>query len=59
MSCEKLEKLLNEYKEWKNIFGHSVPTGHRESKDQARERKRFENDIAVLKKQAVSGTPVP
>lgn len=47
----KLERLLDDYREWKRIYGEKVPLGHKEPKDRAKERKQFEEQIAELRRQ--------
>lgn len=46
----KLEQLLDDYKDWKRIYGQ-VQVGYEESKDRAKERRQFEQQIAELRKQ--------
>jgi hypothetical protein len=47
----KLERLLDSFREWKQIYGAVVPDGYAEPKDRAKERKRFQQDIAALRQQ--------
>lgn len=46
----KLEQLLDDYRDWKRIYGQ-VPVGYEEPKDRAKERRKFEEEIAALRKQ--------
>lgn len=48
---DKLERLLDDYSDWKKIYGEKVPLGYIESKDRAKEREQFENQIAELRRQ--------
>ena len=48
---DKLERLQDSFREWKQIYGQVVPAGYAEPRDRAKERKRFEQDIAALRKQ--------
>ena len=47
----KLEQLLDDYKDWKRIYGEKAPVGYEEPKDRAKERKQFEEQIAELRRQ--------
>jgi len=48
---DKLERLLDDFREWKSIYGSQVPAGYAEPKDRANERKKFIADIAKLREQ--------
>lgn len=47
----KLERLLDDYSDWKKIYGEKVPLGYIESKDRAKEREQFENQVEELRRQ--------
>jgi hypothetical protein len=46
---DALERLLDDFHEWKTIYGSQVPAGCFEPKDRAEVRKKFIADIAKLK----------
>ena len=46
---DALERLLDDFHEWKSIYGSQVPAGYSEPKDRAEERKKFIADIAKLR----------
>jgi len=48
---DKLERLLDDFRDWKNIYGSQVPEGYAEPLDRAKERKQFMADIAKLREQ--------
>ncbi len=48
---DKLERLLDDFRDWKSIYGGQVPAGYAEPPDRAKERKKFIADIAKLREQ--------
>jgi hypothetical protein len=45
----QLDKLQDDFQDWKAIYGAKVPNGYEEPKDQAKIRQMFINDIKQLK----------
>jgi hypothetical protein len=50
----KLDKLQDDFKEWKAIYGEEVPSGYEEPKDQAKVRQWFVSEINRLQTLAKS-----
>jgi hypothetical protein len=46
---DALERLMDDFHEWKSIYGSQVPAGYSEPKDRAEVRKKFIADIAKLR----------
>lgn len=48
---DKLDDLEDSFKDWKNIYGESVPDGYMESKNQELTRKTYVRQIEALRQQ--------
>lgn len=46
---DKLDRLLDAFREWKAIYGDTVSAGYVEPADRGRDRKKFEQEIASLR----------
>jgi len=47
----RLERVVDDFSDWKKIYGETVPAWHEEPKDRQEARQKFTEQIARLRKQ--------